>query len=93
LRKYARSSVRQNSTARRSDTVLLENDAITAETVLDNTGHAGRKATWVVEEDINAKLPSRVGWDGDVLIELTARVVIGSQCVLDESLVVRIASE
>jgi hypothetical protein len=93
LRKCARSTVGQHRAACRGSAVLLEDDAVTAETVLDDARHAGRKAVWVVEEDIGIELPVRVGWDCDILVELTTCIVVGSQCVSNKCFIVRIASE
>ena len=56
---------------------MLEDDAVTTETVLDNTSCANRKAARVVDEHINIELPGRIGWDSDILVELTAGVVVG----------------
>ena len=72
---------------------MLENHAVIAETVLDNARHASRKASRVVDKNISTEIPGRIGWDCDILVELTSRIVVGSQCILDKCFVVRIASE
>lgn len=72
---------------------MLEDHAVIAETVLDNASYTNGKAGRVVDKDIGIELPVRVGWDSDVLVKLTTRVVVGSQCILDKCFVVRVASE
>ena len=56
---------------------MLENDAVTTETVLDNASCANGKAARVVDKDISIELPGRIGWDSDILVELTTGVVVG----------------
>lgn len=89
----ARSSVGKNSTAGGDGTILLKDDAVTTQTVLDYARNSSRKSAWVVEVDIGVKLPGRVGWNANVLVELTTCVVVGGQCILDKCFVVRVASE